>query len=102
MSDTPTPRTDAVWNEWLRRGDAGRLRDEMAKLERELAAANGERDDALMMLGVYKLGCDAQKEHIRRREEDLNQARAEMRKQLPVVTAIFGEDAWSKAKEARP
>lgn len=31
----------------------------------KLSDCHKERDDALMMLGVYKLGCDAQKEKIR-------------------------------------
>jgi hypothetical protein len=42
MSASATPKTDAAWNEWLRRGHAGRLRDEMAKLELELAEAHAQ------------------------------------------------------------
>jgi hypothetical protein len=48
---------------------SGEVRAFMEQLERELAEANKERDDALAILGVYKLGCDKQKERIRRLQD---------------------------------
>jgi hypothetical protein len=68
MSDTPTPRTAAdefPVMTWPGGDHPLVVRAEVARqLKRELAAANKERDDALMMLGVYKLGCDEQKKEI--------------------------------------
>jgi len=69
-----TPRTDEV-NKYLR------TRDEYAKtdnqiwvnharqLERELNAASKERDDALMMLGMYRMKSDEQNQRIKQLDE---------------------------------
>ena len=65
-------------------------------LERELAAANKERDDALAMLGVYKLGCDEQKERIRRLQ-DAGEAMFQQFRHPALVT-----HNWTKAKEGKP
>jgi hypothetical protein len=45
---------------------------ECSKLERELNAASKERDDALMMLGMYRMKSDEQKDRIKRLEEALS------------------------------
>jgi len=62
-----TPRTDRVLkncNGWHH------VPIEMAReLERELNAASKERDDALMMLGMYRMKSDEQKQRIKRLEE---------------------------------
>ena len=39
------------------------------QLERELNAASKERDDALMMLGMYRMKSDEQRQRIKRLEE---------------------------------
>lgn len=39
------------------------------QLERELNAASKERDDALMMLGMYRMKSDEQNQRIKRMEE---------------------------------
>ena len=39
---------------------------------------------------------------IKRLEEDLGDAYAEMRKQWPVITAVYDRSVWLKAKEAKP
>lgn len=57
-----------------------RIKD-AAKLERELNAANNR---------------------IKRLEEDLGDAYAEMRKQWPVITAVYDRSVWLKANEAKP
>ena len=61
------------------------LRDENFKLKRRIElveAANSdvariakERDDALMMLGLYRMKSDKQKERIKTLEDIINQAR---------------------------
>jgi hypothetical protein len=68
MSDTP--RTDAAYT--LSTG-AGiyELFKESQDIERELNAASKERDDALMMLGMYRMKSDEQKHRIKRLEEAL-------------------------------
>lgn len=94
MSDTPTPRTDAWELEQECNFDVP-WEDNCRQLERELAAANRERDDALMMLGIYKIGCEEQKKRIRRLEEaGDNMAVWEQ------GTSV--EIEWRKAKEAKP
>jgi hypothetical protein len=44
------------------------------ELERELNAASKERDDALMMLGMYRMKSDEQKERIKRLEDRIHRA----------------------------
>ena len=65
MSDTP--RTDA------KRGfhdlDTAVDAEFSEQLERELNAASKERDDALMMLGMYRMKSDEQNQRIKRLEE---------------------------------
>ena len=62
MSDTP--RTDEA------QFGTGRVSVSFARqLERELNAASKERDDALMMLGMYRMKSDEQKQRIKRLEE---------------------------------
>jgi hypothetical protein len=106
MSDTPTPRTDEnIWasiHGCIKGQHVEPIEDCYVpalfarQLERELAAANKERDDALMMLGVYKLGCDEQKERIRR----LTEAGNEMARQFHHPTMQTHQ--WNQAKEATP
>ena len=69
MSDTPrtetyvlNPLPQIVSAEWAR------------ELERELNAASKERDDALMMLGMYRMKSDEQKERIKRLEDRIHRA----------------------------
>ena len=65
MSDTP--RTDA------KRGfhdlDTAVDAEFSEQLERELNAASKERDDALMMLGMYRMKSDEQNQRIKRLKE---------------------------------
>ena len=62
-----TPRTDRVLkncNGWHH------VPIELAReLERELNAASKQRDDALMMLGMYRMKSDEQRQRIKRLEE---------------------------------
>lgn len=64
-----TPRTDA------KRGfhdlDTAVDAEFSEQLERELNAASKERDDALMMLGMYRMKSDEQNQRIKRLEEAL-------------------------------
>jgi len=69
VSDTPrtetyvlNPLPQIVSAEWAR------------ELERELNAASKERDDALMMLGMYRMKSDEQKERIKRLEDRIHRA----------------------------
>lgn len=39
---------------------------------------------------------------IKRLEEDLGDAYAEMRKQYPAITAVYDRSVWVKAKEVKP
>jgi hypothetical protein len=73
----------------------------MEQLERELAAANKERDDALAMLGVYKLGCDEQKERIRRLQDAGNEIAFRLRESVFTEDEVAIEE-WDHAKEAKP
>ena len=89
-----TPRTNQVsirpqyGDEWdWCRADFAR------QLERELNAASKERDDALMMLGMYRMKSDEQKQRIKRLE-DAGDAHLEW------VPVSF-QAAWRKAKEAK-
>jgi len=81
MSDTP--RTEAevsrqkCWSDDLITIDANFA----CQLERELNAAN---------------------DRIKRLEEDLGDAYAEMRKQYHAITAVYDRSVWDKAKEAKP
>ena len=96
MSDTPTPRTDDAWEAYNRQAcGLHYIAHKMREMERELAAANKERDDALAMLGVYKLGCDEQKERIRRLK-DAGEAMFQQFRHPALVT-----HNWTKAKEAK-
>jgi predicted Zn-ribbon and HTH transcriptional regulator len=78
MSDTPTPRSilqDRLLSLVHAFGDEERkyavrhLASEVGQLERELAAVTKERDDALAMLGCYKMDKDDLKARIKRLEE---------------------------------
>ena len=61
-------------------------------IERELNAASKERDDALMMLGVYRMKSDEQKQRIKRLEE--------IAEELVEESDIYNRRGiWSKAKE---
>ena len=64
------------------------------QLERELNAASKERDDALMMLGMYRMKSDEQNQRIKRLEE----AGDAMERYCDAISA----DNWRKAKEAKP
>ena len=44
------------------------------QLERELNASSKERDDALMMLGMYRMKSDEQTQRIKRLEDIINRA----------------------------
>lgn len=51
------------------------IRIEFARqLERELNASSKERDDALMMLGMYRMKSDEQTQRIKRLEDIINRA----------------------------
>ena len=74
MSDTP--RTDDA-----ELGHGKVTTDFARQLEREINAANAK---------------------IKWLEKDLSDAYAEMRKQYPVIKAVFDSSVWTKAKEAKP
>jgi hypothetical protein len=94
---SPTPRTDDAWEAYHRQAcGLHYIAHKMREMERELAAANKERDDALAMLGVYKLGCDEQKERIRRLQ-DAGEAMFQQFRHPALVT-----HNWTKAKEVKP
>ena len=79
MSDTPRTDGEAFFphDSKYKVCDA----DFCRQLERELNAAN---------------------ERIKRLEEDLGDAYAEMRKQHHAITAVYDRSVWTKAKEAKP
>lgn len=85
MAQSPTPRTHSIWNALVNSGsnpvETGRILGAARKMEMELQAAN---------------------ERIKRLEDDLSNAYAEMRKQYPAITAVFDRSVWTKAKEAKP
>lgn len=64
-----TPRMDASAY------DEGAIWETGCDIERELNAASKERDDALMMLGMYRMKSDEQKQRIKRLEEALDLVR---------------------------
>ena len=73
MSDTP--RTDAARPPYTELQEF--VSAEFARtLERELNAASKERDDALMMLGMYRMKSDEQKQRIKRLESVVNDPHA--------------------------
>ena len=91
-----TPRTDA------KRGfhdlDTAVDAEFSEQLERELNAASKERDDALMMLGMYRMKSDEQNQRIKRLEE----AGDKMFWTLDAEeTGSVGKEMWRKAKEAK-
>ena len=63
-----TPRTDAAYTASTGAG-IYELFQESKDIERELNAASKERDDALMMLGMYRMKSDEQTQRIKRLEE---------------------------------
>ena len=66
--------------------------------DRELAAAQKERDDALMMLGVYKTKSEEQQKRIKR---ILNAGDA-MEKQIDNGLCLHGVTVeWNKAKDEK-
>jgi hypothetical protein len=107
MSDTP--RTDAAYT--LSTG-AGiyELFKESQDIERELNAASKERDDALMMLGMYRMKSDEQKHRIKRLEEAGDKL-SDCANQIGwtscespqwIKKAENAVKEWRKAKEAKP
>ena len=52
------------------------LAEDIAKIENDINKTSRERDDALMMLGVYKLKSDEQKQRIKILEEALYESLA--------------------------
>jgi hypothetical protein len=52
------------------------LAEDIAKIENDNNKISREKDDALMMLGVYKLKSDEQKQRIKILEEALNESLA--------------------------
>ena len=92
-----TPRTDARrgFHGWYTAVDA----EFSEQIERELNAASKERDDALMMLGMYRMKSDEQKQRIKRLEEAGN----EMHRYITVTRGLLPEctNDWRKAKEAK-
>lgn len=99
-----TPRTDA------KRGfydlDTAVDAEFSEQLERELNAASKERDDALMMLGMYRMKSDEQNQRIKRLEEAgdamasiLNNTRKDWYTSDQCEVTAF---TWNEAKEAKP
>ena len=88
-----TPRTDAAY---ARSTGAGiyELFKESQDIERELNAASKERDDALMMLGMYRMKSDEQNQRIKRMEEAGDAMMSE--------PCEYTFEQWIKAKEAKP
>jgi hypothetical protein len=87
-----TPRTDAARQD--EHDPHMAVASECSKLEKELAAASKERDDALMMLGMYRMKSDEQKKRIKRLEEAGDEAI--LNSYLPDRLAV-----WNKAKEGK-
>ena len=67
-----TPRTDAELE--FDPTSVDEVLDWSRKLEHELNAASKERDDALMMLGMYRMKSDEQKDRIKRLEDIISRA----------------------------
>ena len=56
----------------------------------------------LYALGELAKAFIRQQERIKRLEEDLGNAYAEIRKQYHAITAVYDRSVWDKAKEAKP
>ena len=70
MSDTPRTNAEAFFPHDSKYQVCDS--DFARQLERELNAASKERDDALMMLGMYRMKSDEQNQRIKRLEEALD------------------------------
>ena len=92
MSDTPRMKAAQMAAIEHGTGDVYRVG---CDIERELNAASKERDDALMMLGMYRMKSDEQKQRIKRLEE----AGDAMEQWTSEYGPIY---RWRKAKEAKP
>lgn len=55
MSDTPTPRTNSAINKWVRNGSIEPVKDELVKLERELAEAKAWKEQAMVVFNSLDL-----------------------------------------------
>ena len=84
-------KADAAWDDYV----SQQQEEKIEELQRELNAAN----ESFRKLNIHALDLAAR---IKRLEEDLSDAYAEMRKQRPVITAEFDSSVWTKAKEAKP
>ena len=89
---TDTPISDSAY----RNQDATMysLCEEMKRMERILNLVSKERDDALMMLGVYRMKSDEQQQRIKRLEEAGDA--------MEVYCDAIAAHNWNKAKEAKP
>lgn len=72
------------------------------QLERELNTASKQRDDALMMLGIYRMTSDEQRVRIKKLEEAGDGFTSYCTPET--IDAHFEEliENWRKAKEAKP
>jgi hypothetical protein len=96
-----TPRMDASAY------DDGAIWETGCDIERELNTTSKERDDALMMLGMYRMKSDEQKQRIKRLEEALiwyESTVSDCNRHGPEGDAArdaLAQDLGRKAKEAK-
>ena len=106
-----TPRTDSAY--FKPHATMYDLAGEMKLMERELNLVSKERDDALAMLGMYRMKSDEQKERIKRLEEALaplaqmtdiaNDADCTVWKRAVSAQSVrLARSVLLKAKEAKP
>ena len=97
-----TPRMDASAH------DDGAIWQTGCDIERELNAASKERDDALMMLGMYRMKSDEQKQRIQRLEE-AGDFLSHYLREMPYASSYLAQiderilriNNWREAKEAK-
>lgn len=100
-----TPRTDAAYAASTGAG-IYELFKESQDIERELNAASKERDDALMMLGMYRMKSEEQNQRIKRLEEAGNFLSRYLR-EMPYASDYLAQvderilriSNWRRAKE---
>lgn len=105
---TKAPRTHAAWKKAYDVVELAKFMVELSQqLECELNVDSKERDDALMMLGMYRMKSDEQKQRIKRLEDVLSWYESKVsdcNRQGPegdTARNALANDYGRKAKEAK-
>jgi len=85
---------------WIQKPNGSELYDDPHEIVEELNRLQRERDEArhlaLMMLGMYRMKSDEQKQRIKRLEEVGDEV------VINYVNSLSAFEMWRKAKEAKP